>query len=216
MRERMTSTSCTVFSLSLLMALGCGHYPPIVETARDVERLPASQTSIRARGLSDSDIPSLVHLRHLRYLDFSSGMAVKDAKITDEGVAKLAGLDLPELDWLRLGWNDNLTDAGLDSIHRMKKLDGLLLTGCSKITDAGLPALMKAKSLTYLDLRGCPGITDAGIQQLAAKTNWKTIQLGGCPNVTAQGVAKLQAALPNARIDKNDREWESESHQRKK
>jgi hypothetical protein len=216
MRKKLASTASPLFGLLLLMAFGCGKWPPVVDTARDVERLPLSERSVRARGLPDRDIPSLARLRQLRYLDFGGGKAVKDAKISDDGLAKLARLDLPDLDWLALGWNGRITDAGLDNIRRMKKLDGLLLTGCPKITDAGLPALVKAKSLTYLDLRGCPGVTDVGIQQLAAKTNWKTIQLGGCPNVTAQGVAKLQAALPGARIDKNDREWESENHERKR
>ncbi len=196
----------------LLFVPGCGHWPPIVDTADDVKRLSVSEPSIRARGLADNDIPSLARLRNLRDLDFSGGMAVKKAKITDKGLEQLARLDLPNLDTLALGWNDNITDTGLDHICRMETLAWLMLPACPHITDAGLPKLTKAKHLTYLDLRGCPGVTDVGIQQLAAKTNWETIQLGGCPNVTVRGVAKLRAALPKARINKDDREWEYRNH----
>lgn len=197
-------------SSALVLALtvsGCGYWPPIVDTARDIERLDSSQASVRARGMPDSDISSLARLSNLHDLDFGGGWAVMPAKITDEGLARLAKLDLPKLDTLSLGWNDNITDAGLDSICQIKPLTMLMLNACPRITDAGLPTLTKAKNLTYLDLRGCQGVTDAGIQQLATKTNWETIELGGCPNVTAQGVAKLQAALPNARINKDDQEW---------
>ena len=198
---------CLLLILLSVLA-GCGRWPPVVETADDVRRLPVSAPSVRARGLPDSDIPSLARLHDVRILDFSGGMAVKEAKITNGGLAQLAKLDLPNLETLNLGWNNNITDAGLDSICQMHTLNMLLLPACPKITDAGLPKLLKAKNLTYLDLRGCPGVTDAGIQRLAGKTNWQQIELGGCPNVTAQSVARLQAALPKARIDKNDHEWE--------
>jgi len=213
--EMLSEKVCLVFVL-LLVAPGCGHWPPVVDTADDVKRLPVSEPSVRARGLPDSDIPSLARLRNLRDLDFSGGMAVKEAKITNEGLAQLTRLDLPNLDSLALGWNNKITDAGLDSVCQMHTITMLLLPACPHITDAGLPKLVNAKNLTYLDLRGCSGVTDAGIQQLATKTNWEHIELGGCRNITAQGAAKLQAALPNARVNKNDQEWERHQKEIKK
>jgi len=204
------STKSTILFLPIfiLAVPGCGKWPPVVNTKRDIERLPASQRSIRARGLADGDIPSLGRLRELRTLDFSGGDAVKPAKITDEGLAELANLDLPDLETLTLGWCDEITDAGLAHIGRMQTITWLGLTSCPKLTDSGLRELLNAKNLTGLDLRGCPNITDDGIQQLAAKKNWECIELGGCPKVTPQGVAKLQAALPNAPfVKKDDREW---------
>ncbi len=198
-----------LIAITLLVMTGCGrNWPPIVNTKRDIERLPPSQRSIRARGLSDSDIPSLARLRELRTLDFAGGNAVMPAKITDEGLAELAKLDLPNLETLTLGWCDEITDTGLAHIGRMQTITWLGLTSCPKITDAGLRELVNAKNLTGLDLRGCPNISDDGIQQLAAKKNWERIDLGGCPKITPQGVAKLQAALPNAPfVKKDDREW---------
>ena len=191
----------------LVAVSGCGDYPPIVETKDDVQDLPATEPAIHARGLADSDIPSLARLRDLRTLDFSGGNAVKEAKITDEGLERLAKLDLPHLETLTLGWCDKITDAGLAQVGQMQTLTWLGLPACPQITDAGLAKLATARDLTGLDLRGCPCITDDGIQQLAVKANWKDIHLGGCPKVTAAGVARLQAALPNARIDKDDVEW---------
>jgi hypothetical protein len=190
---------------------GCGDSPPSVKTKRNIERLPASQPSIGARGLSDNDIPSLARLTELRILDFSRGWGAMPAKITDEGLGELAKLDLPHLETLTLGWCDNVTDAGLVHLGRMQTINFLGLPSCPNVTDAGLPHLVHAKNLTTLDLRGNPNITDDGIQRLAVKVNWEWIWFGGCPKITAQGVAKLQAALPNARVEKNDQEWEHSS-----
>jgi hypothetical protein len=193
----------------LLVIPACGpNLPPIVKTKRDIERLPASERSVRARFLPDSDIAALSRLRELRDVGFSSGNAVGPAKITDEGLAELAKLDLPDLESISLGWCDEITDGGLAHIVGMRTIKTLHLESCPKITDAGLRELIKAKNLTSLDIRGCPNVTDEGIQQLGAKKNWELILLGGCPKITPQGVTKLQAALPNARVNKNDQEWE--------
>ena len=190
-----------------LLLCGCGRWPPIVETKADVDRLSASEPSMRARSLADSDVPSLARLRQLRILDFSGGHAVKEAKITDTGLAHLSKLDLPHLEILKLGYCASVTDAGLVHVGQMHTVTWLSLMACPQITDKGLPPLLSMKSLTALDLRGCPGITDAGLQHLLAKTNWQTIMLGGCPNVTTGAVARLQAALPNAKVEKDEKEW---------
>jgi Leucine Rich repeat len=199
-----------VFVLPLILPalIGCGDWPPVVDSKQDIANLSPSEPSIRARGLTDDDIPSIGRLRELKILDFAGGRAVKDCELTDAGLAELAKLDLSHLETLKLGWCDKITDAGLDEVARLKRLTHLLLPACPNITDAGLPKLNESKSLKYLDLRGCPEITADGIQQLAAKQDWQEIHLGGCPKITAQGVARLQAALPNARVEKDDQEWQ--------
>jgi len=183
--------------------------PPIVESKPDIEGLPTSTLSVRARGLHDTDIPALSHLPLLKYLDFGEGRKALAAPITDKGLASLASVGLRRLDYLMLGYCTNITDAGLPSIAKMRSITWLSLEVCPHITDAGLNALVGMTNLTGLDLRGCPGITDAGVERLSAKTNWQTIWFGGCPNVTTNAVEKLQRALPNARIQKDDREWGS-------
>lgn len=200
-----------LFVVGLSILSGCGDWPPIVETAADVRRLAATEKSIRARGLADDDISSLARLPDLDYIDFAGGMAVKKAKITDAGLEELAKLNLPHLDTLDLGWCNNITDVGVSHVCRIPTLTMLLLSACPNITDNAMSQVATTKNLTYLDVRGCPGITDRGLQVLAAKANWEAIELSGAPNVTAQGVAQLQAALPNARIDKDDQQWQEHS-----
>jgi hypothetical protein len=187
---------------------GCSDNPPSIDTKVDIQRLPTSQGSVNARSLADRDIASLARFKELRILDFSAGWGLGPAKITDEGLAKLAKLELPHLETLTLGWCDEITDAGLKDISRIQTITFLGLPSCPRITDAGLSELVHAKGLKELDLRGCPNITDEGIQRLASsKANWETIDLGGCPKITSKGVAKLQAALPNAKVQKDDAEW---------
>jgi hypothetical protein len=105
----MRINNSEVFALTTLLLLsGCGHWPPIVETKSDIERLPASERSVRARGLTDGDISSLARLRQLRILDFSGGHAVKPASISDQGLTRLSELDLPQLETLKLGYCANM------------------------------------------------------------------------------------------------------------
>jgi hypothetical protein len=191
----------------LLLFAGCGRWPPIVETKRDIAELSQLEKSIRARGLADDDLAQLTRFQDLATLDFSGGHAVKPAKITDAGLARLAELKLPKLDMLNLGYCTNITDAGLAHVGRMENITWLSLMACPQITDAGLKHLLPAQQLTSLDLRGCGGITDAGLAILASKTNWQSIMLGGCTNVSSNAVIRLQAALPQVAVEKDEWEW---------
>jgi hypothetical protein len=152
----------------------------------------------------------LKRLRHLEFLDFTSGFARNDittgfkeweAPITDVGLASLAELDLPELETLHLGHCDNITDRGLVHLGKIDSLTWLSLQDCPQISDDGLSHLTILKNLTGLDLRGCEGITDRGLDELKSKKNWQQILLGRCPNVTEAGIAELRAELPNTQID---------------
>lgn len=202
MIQRIISTVTVFVALNAF-----GGWPPIVDSRRDIEALPASTTQVRARGLHDLDIPALSHLPRLKHLDFGAGRKAVDASITDKGLAQLAVVDLRQLDFLMLGYCTNITDAGLASVAGLRSVTWLSLAACPHVTDAGLVSLLTMTNLTGLDLRGCVGITDAGLERLAVKTNWQTIMLGGCPNVTTNAVSMLQRALPKAEIEKDEREW---------
>ncbi|HVU90445.1 MAG TPA: hypothetical protein VHD36_24180 [Pirellulales bacterium] len=195
---------------ALIGFAGCGPYPPSVAKKAEIDALPASTRSVYARSLSDGDVPALARLRELTLLDFTPGYARKDlttgfkkweAAITDEGLAKLAAIELPKLETLGLGHCEHITDAGLVHVAKMDSVTSLHLEDDPGISDVGLQHLLAMKNLTALDLRGCQGITDAGLQILAGKPGWQMIALGRCSNITAQGIAKLRAALPNAKID---------------
>jgi hypothetical protein len=193
--------------IALAFLSGCGHWPPVVKSKHDVERLRVTEPSVRARGLRDSDIPSVGRLHDLRILDFGGGVLATEMHLTDEGLAQLSSLNLPRLETLTFGCSAKITDAGLAHISQMHSVTYLSFIACPRITDAGLPQLAMMTNLTGLDLRGCSRITGQGLQRLATKTNWQTIELGGCSNVTAEAVARLQVALPSAKVKKDEKEW---------
>ena len=134
----------------IVTLVGCGKWPPIVENGRDIRKLDANEPSVRARGLSDGDIPELRHLANLDYLDFSGGWAVKESKISDAGLKALAEIPFTRLDTLSLGDCDRITDAGLTHIAGMKTVRWLSLMACPNITDNGLSNLTAMTTLRAL------------------------------------------------------------------
>lgn len=192
-----------------LVSVGaCNREPPHVQNVRDVERLPKWRRSVWARRLSNSAIPALGRLHELEDLDFMAGCAVEDALITDDGLAKLSTLNLPKLSTVALGYCDNITDAGLAHLAKIRTVTTVILRADPHITDEGVASLTRMPSLTYLDVMGCPGLTDRGIERLAAKTNWTEINLSGCPHVTVASVTQLRTKLPKTKIEFDQRTWE--------
>lgn len=190
---------------------GCGYHPPIADSRAAVLRLDQSHVALRVRGMPDEDIPSLASRTDLRMLFFSDGHAGMEAKITDRGLRELAGLRLPDLHLLDLGYCGKITDAGVVHVSRMHTVTRLSLMASPGVTDEGLRNLQGMKNLQQLDLRGCPRITDRGLGHLAALKNLRWVQLGGCPKVSPSGVARLQALLPIANVEKDEKEWQHHS-----
>jgi hypothetical protein len=112
---------------TILLLIGCNSEPPSVSSKRDVARLPPETKSLWARDLSDDDIPSLARLANLNFIDFSAGWATGPAKVSDRGLAELAKLNLPNLDFANLGFCENITDAGLEHLASLKQLKRLSL-----------------------------------------------------------------------------------------
>lgn len=202
----VAASICFIFLL-ILTVCGCGKWPPVVNSARDIRKLGANEPSLRARGLSDEDIPSLQRLPNLKFLDFTGGRAVEKAKISDAGLKALSEITFTRLDTLSLGYCDRITDAGLCHLTKLKTVKWLSLSACSEITDNGLSNLTSMITLDALDIRGCPKITDNGLVFLGQMDNLREILLGGCHNISSNGVLTLQKALPKCRVQKDDREW---------
>lgn len=189
----------------LLLLMGCGKWPPIATTAEDIQRIPADEASVRMRALADKDIPALTHFKHLKILDFEGGWAVEDARLTDAGLKTLAGLELHELTNLSLGYNHNITDAGLSYLVPLDSIKWLGLANVPGISDAELTSIAKMTNLEGLDIRGCTRITDAGLGTIASMQYLTVVLLDGCTRVTPAGVAALAEELPQARIIKIDK-----------
>ena len=194
------------FFALLVLLCACAKWPDIVESKADIESLPLNVTSIRARGLSDDDIPVLKRLQSLMHIYFDDGWAVKDAKITDKGLSYLSELQLPLLQVVMLGNCNKITDEGLKYIATIKTVKQLSLRSCTGITDEGLRNLTGMPNLQTLDLRNCQNITDQGIMNLKGIKQLRRVLLGGCKNVSAEGVKKLQELMPNCSVEKNDEE----------
>jgi hypothetical protein len=194
--------------IAAAVMIGCGRWPPVVQDAADLSRLPSDTTSIRARSLPDSDIPALRRFRNLRILDFFGGNAVKQAQLTDEGLRNLSALELPSLHMLHVGPNKNITDAGLQHLVKLKTLDYLGLALCNQITDACLETVATMTYLGGLDLRGNAGLTDKGLVHLASMQNLKSLSLDGCTHISAAAVQQLRLSLPGCKVRKDDASWD--------
>lgn len=197
---------CLAVLLLVLASAGCiGHKGwPYAFSANDVAKLdPATTTMLSARELSDNEIASLSKLPHLRYLDFFRGKADVDAVITDRGLQALSELDLPELNWVVLGFCPHITDAGLVYVARIGTIHRLALMGSAGITDAGLTPLT-TMGLEYLDLRMCPGITDKSVATLSNMRSLTGLMIGGCDNLSPTARQAIRQALPQCRVDDDD------------
>ena len=161
-----------------VLTCGCGKWPVIVENRKDVESLSSDVTSIRARGLADKDVSSLIRLQYLETLDFGGGHKIMNARITDQGVKILASLNLPRLETLTLDHTD-ITDAALPALAQMTTVHWLSLMACPAISDKGLFYLISMTNLVSLDVRECTNITDKGVAYLKAMPSLKEVLRDG-------------------------------------
>lgn len=192
---------------SFTILAGCGSWPPVLDCEEEVKAVRKDVQEVRVRGLEDGEVATLERLSNLERLDFGSGHAVGEAMISDRGLKTLAGLSLPRLKILSLGYCDGITDRGLNHVAEMKSVTWLSLMACRGVTDEGIGNLAPMDNLKGLDLRGCPRVTDSGLVHLAQMDHLRQIWLGGCDRVSMGGVKKLQKALPECLVIKDDLEW---------
>lgn len=205
---------CGILSVTLIAAAMIylpwreSKYSSIIESFSDLQKRDKTLKSLRVRSLSDDELVQLKQFADLNYLDFRSGCGVEDAKLTDSGLKNISELHLPKLEMLKLGYCKKITDDGMYYVAVIKNIKYLSLAGCSQITDGGLSKLTASSTIETLDLRGCKNITDRGLGYLKQMPKLKEVLLGGCNNITQTGIEELRRALPNSKIEKDDREWE--------
>jgi hypothetical protein len=133
----------------------------------------------------------LVHLTHLRLLNI--------ATITDQGLDHLRRR--PRLEELSLaGCGKGITNAGLQSVARLRELRRLDLSGLAEITDAGFEPFTRLRALEHLTLRSVPRLTDGALRRLQRLESLQRLDLTGCPGFTRAGVAALQEQLPACQV----------------
>ncbi len=157
---------------------GCiGYRTPVLMSCEQMLKLLSDTSWLRARGLSDNDIPCLSHFTGGASLSFSGGMAVKRLSLTDEGLKKLPDLDLPFIETLRLGYNSHITDKGICYLSTMNWRQ-MMLKSNHGITDEGVKCLASMRSLVNLNVSGCPEVTDKSLEYLSQSSSLTTLWLG--------------------------------------
>ncbi|XP_045420243.1 dynein regulatory complex subunit 6 [Lemur catta] len=122
----------------------------------------------------------------------------------------------------------DISNEGLVTLSRHKKLKELSLSECYRITDVGIQAFCKSSlilelldvsycsqlsdeiiktlaiyclKLTSLNIAGCPKITDSAIEMLSAKCRYLHIlDISGCVLLTDQSLEDLQIGCRQLRI----------------
>lgn len=156
----------------LLFLAGCGaKWPPAVQNAQDLERLAPNGQWIRARGLRDRDLAGLGRFKDLRDLDFVGGWKGTPSRITAKGLETIAALQLARLEALSLGYSDQIDDACLDAVGRIRTLRTVELFACNRITGNGIRMLDRLEHLDSLYVLGCQGLGDDDLRQFAALRN---------------------------------------------
>jgi len=163
--------------------------------------------------LGDEALAAMKTWKHLKTLN------VRGTKVTDAGLANLAGLPiesidvgyslftdggfehfsaLPNLRRLAVGGN-KVTDVGLNTLRTMTELQSLDLSGAQRtdsglwsaiVTDRGLDSLIQLKKLQSLNLSGSK-ITDAGAGKLRGLAQLHELNLGNT-QLTAAGLEFLK------------------------
>ncbi len=126
-------------------------------------------------------------LAHLAGLPALESLWLDETSVTDAGLAHLANVSMSPLQELRL-YRTRVTDAGMVHLARLPALRSLAL-GRTRVTDAGLAHLSKVSSLRELYLP--KGISDAGLEHLAG--------LSGLEYLSATDNRATDAALMHLR-----------------
>ncbi|GAB2233084.1 hypothetical protein Droror1_Dr00002299 [Drosera rotundifolia] len=125
------------------------------------------------------------------------------SRFTDKVYSKISLL--PHLRVLDLCGAQNLSDEGLASIAKCKKLVSLNLTWCICITDAGVLAVAQnCTSLNLLSLFGIVGVTDKSLEALSSScgSTLETLDVNGCINIKRRRREELLQLFPHVKCFK--------------
>jgi hypothetical protein len=100
---------------------------------------------------------------------------------------------LPRLEGFVLDGRNEVTDAGLSPLRELTELNEIRLTG-SKMTEACLANIQRLPRLKNLELVDIP-LTDAALVRLKAMTGLRQLWLTRT-QITKSGIAELQRSLP--------------------
>ena len=157
---------------------------------------------LKNKELVDLDLSFCAHAtgQTLRFIckKFLQRLVLALCNITDADLQHVHGMS--KLQHLDLSLCTRVSDAGL--VHLPSKLLSLSLKG-TLVTDAGLVHLAKLFELCFLDLSYCD-ITDAGLAQVAQQSTLRVVKLTGNQFITDKGVQHLSALTELQEVDFSD------------
>lgn len=120
----------------------------------------------------------------------STSVKIVDPNLSDSDLKYLSKLPLRNLDVS----DTKISDKGLETITKIKTLEGLILNHNRGITDAGIKTLRQLDRLKVLSLKDTSA-TDKGVELLLKMRNLSVIDLSELKNVTGASLNCL-AQLP--------------------
>jgi hypothetical protein len=94
------------------------------------------------------------------------------------------------------------TDADLERLARLERLESISLQRSIDITDSGLRHLRKLNRLKRLTISDAEQLTDAGLRQLATLTSLEYLRVDrGRHPISPETLDALRRALPKCRIE---------------
>ncbi len=155
-------------------------------SAWKLKKIGVAGTKVTAAGLQHLD------KSRLTWLD------VADTPIGDDALA-LAGA-CPSLRTLKAP-RTKISDEGIAKLQGLQHLESLDLGGCTGVTDKGVAPIATLPKLNTLWLSGT-GITDAGLGEIAKMSELADVWLYNT-KITEAGLKKLRQALPNLIMHQN-------------
>ncbi len=140
-----------------------------IEGVRSLVKCPKlSFLKVWGPSIDNACMSEVAKMKSLRVLGIS------DTRVDDEGISKLAGLNLVEVQMTRT----RIGDDGIRVISQMKNVESLVLRDTG-LTDESVKYVSGLEKLKKLDLSECtsPGITDACGEYLAKMSNLQSLNL---------------------------------------
>ena len=172
------------------------------ETLATIARLP------EIKGVTISSAPKATDggLAHFAGMHNLEGLTLFSEQMTGSGLEHLTGLKRLKKLWAS-GW---ITDASLEHVSKLERLEFLNIDGVAQITDKGLAPIAKLTNLRDLRLgsdvqRDYMTIADEGLVNLYGLKNLGSLNLS-TSEVTQAGIDNLKKVLPNCRIKWNPKD----------
>ena len=107
--------------------------------------------------LGPAEISHLGHLDSLKYLHIHDVVIAPDSFANVPAISNLTSIEI---------WYTDVTDAELEDLARQTQVNHFVLENSQQVTDAGVSELAKLKNLKQLKISGCPKVTTKSIYYL--------------------------------------------------